>query len=1255
MTYTLDRGRRALAFLLLAALATTMLVLGQTARPVAASHYRATQVTWQRISGNEVDFHATASWRCTYFFPGGTCSANVGDTFFADSVDFGDGEFSSGEWTVTAVDVVNDVISGELEEHHLYASAGPFTAAIETCCRLSSFNGHINNGDGGLRTETIVDLNATSANPISSVAPIVDCAINAVCSFVVPAFDPDGQALRWRLSTSAEAAGSFGSFVQPGPAAAPNAASIAATTGLYTWDTTGATLAPSGSTFYSTQVMVENVVGGVVVTKTPVDFFIRLGSNTSNQAPAFQAPTPADGTTLNASVGSPVDFSVTAADPDATDVVTLNVLGLPTGATFTTSPANPANGAFTWTPTATGTFILTLLAQDNQGLGATPRSVTIAVGASDPAPTVDAGPAVNGVEGSAVALDGTATDNGPITTEWTSTLGPGVDTGATCTFADPGAVDTTITCTDDGTYTLTLTADDGHNPPESDTTTVGLLNADPSVSISDPADLSVWPVGVAVELTAPFSDDGANDTGTHTCDVDWGDVTSSPGTIAGGVCSASHSYTAAGDYTVSVAVRDDDGGEGEATITLTVTDAGMPHADPDEADTTEDTPVEIFVLTNDSDPEGDLLEITAIDTAGPPATQGTVVINDDPDPEVEDTVTFTPALNFNGTTTFTYTVSDGNGGEATATVTVTVEPTNDEPVVVPGPDRTTDEGTAVRITGSATDVDGPLPLSYHWVILEAPEVADEPAGTFVDPDAAITDFTPRQDGTYVLQLEACDADGLCDTDVEDDTVEVTVGNVAPAVTLPANRTVTVGAPTSVTVTFTDPSDDDTHAAVIDWGDGSADTHVDPAVTGFGVSHTFTATGIRTVEACVDDDDDRGCDTMTITVVAPVTLNIRDAAIREPDRGTAPMTFTINANPRPTAPVTVRVQTVNGSARAPGDFTSLPAPGQLVTFAAGQASRTVTVSIVGDLLREANESFTVVMSNPQGASIGDGSALGRITNNDVCTILGTAGADMLNGGAGNDVLCGLGGNDVIDGNGGHDTVLAGPGDDRIRGGTGNDILRGQDGDDVLNGEAGNDVIDGGAGIDEASWAGAPGAVTADLTTNVATGWGTDTLATLERARGGSFGDTLRGNGLRNSLWGGDGNDTLLGRSADDVLAGQNGNDTLAGGPGRDDLLGGIGSDTANGNDGNDDVRGEAGDDRVSGANGNDRVDGGSGVDLVKGDAGDDDTFGGPGNDSSPNGVTAGVHGGTGTNKVHGGTGTDYCSRGRRDTRTSCELP
>ena len=114
----------------------------------------------------------------------------------------------------------------------------------------------------------------------------------------MPAADPDGQGLNWRFATDAEASGGVGGFTQPA------GATINASNGLYQWNTTGAVLAPSGPTYYSTQVIVENVVAGVVVSKTPVDFFIRLGSGSTNQQPVFVAPTPADGSVITGNVGA---------------------------------------------------------------------------------------------------------------------------------------------------------------------------------------------------------------------------------------------------------------------------------------------------------------------------------------------------------------------------------------------------------------------------------------------------------------------------------------------------------------------------------------------------------------------------------------------------------------------------------------------------------------------------------------------------------------------------------------------------------------------------------------------------------------------------------------------------------------------------------------------------------------------------------------------------------------------------------------
>jgi hypothetical protein len=119
-----------------------------------------------------------------------------------------------------------------------------------------------------------------------------------------------------------------------------------------------------------------------------------------------------------------------------------------------------------------------------------------------------------------------------------------------------------------------------------------------------------------------------------------------------------------------------------------------PSAVDDWATTNEDTPLNVSVKANDSDPDGDPLTVTWAD----PGTNGSTVI------ESGITVTYTPNPNFHGIDTFTYTVSDGNGGTDTATVTVTVNSVNDPPVAVDD-SATTNEDTAVFIPVLANDSD----------------------------------------------------------------------------------------------------------------------------------------------------------------------------------------------------------------------------------------------------------------------------------------------------------------------------------------------------------------------------------------------------------------------------------------------------------------------------------------------------------------------------------------------------------------------
>lgn len=568
-------ARRAAAVAACCALVLATLALVTAAAPPAgASHYRATQLSWQQASGTTVNFTATASWRCTFYaLDCDSTPSPPGTPFGSDAIAFGDGGFSDGTWRVVSIDHVNNSVTAIKQVSRTYAGTGPYTASIATCCRLGGPL-HRNNPGGSVRVETVVDLARTSASPVSSIPPVVDCGLNAVCSFTIPASDPDGQALRFRLSTPTEASGSTSGFRQPGPTLAPNAASVT-TGGLYQWDTTGAAVNTSGDTYYSTQVMVENLAAtGAVISKTAVDFFIRL-TTSPNLAPVFTAPTPADGTTFTVPAGAPFSFGVRATDADAGDTVTLGIVGQPAGSSFAPTAGNPATGTFSWTPAAAGTYLMNLTAQDPSGRGAVPRSITIVVTSANRDPSAGAGGPYTGSEGSPVPVSGTASDPDAadtVTTAWTVAGDPANDTGASCTVAAPAALSTTVTCNDDGTYTLTLTATDNHGATATSTAALTVANVAPTVDITSPADGALYAVGATVSLAGTVADAGAND--VPACSVNWDDGAGAvaAGTAAGGTCSASRAFTAPGVYTVTLAADDGDGGSGSDAVMIVVYD-----------------------------------------------------------------------------------------------------------------------------------------------------------------------------------------------------------------------------------------------------------------------------------------------------------------------------------------------------------------------------------------------------------------------------------------------------------------------------------------------------------------------------------------------------------------------------------------------------------------------------------------------------------------------------------------------------------
>ena len=71
----------------------------------------------------------------------------------------------------------------------------------------------------------------------------------------------------------------------------------------------------------------------------------------------------------------------------------------------------------------------------------------------------------------------------------------------------------------------------------------------------------------------------------------------------------------------------------------------------------------------------------------------------------------------------------------------------------------------------------------------------------------------------------------------------------------------------------------------------------------------------------------------------------------------------------------------------------------VTFAPGEASKTVDVLVEGDVVHEVNETYAVDLANPVGAGLADANGVGTIVDDDAAPILDVADVTVTEGNAG----------------------------------------------------------------------------------------------------------------------------------------------------------------------------------------------------------------------------------------------------------------
>jgi hypothetical protein len=181
-------------------------------------------------------------------------------------------------------------------------------------------------------------------------------------------------------------------------------------------------------------------------------------------------------------------------------------------------------------------------------------------------PVADAGGPYVVDEGSSVTVTASGSDpeNDPLTYTWDLDYDGGFET------PDPPPVSFSATGLDGpSTHTIAVQITDSGGLSASDEATVEVINVAPTVGLIA-APVAPVQVGTVINASATFTDPGTPD--THTAVFDWGDISTSVGTVdqIGGTASGTHTYTSAGVYTVTLTVTDDDGDAGVSLFEFVV-------------------------------------------------------------------------------------------------------------------------------------------------------------------------------------------------------------------------------------------------------------------------------------------------------------------------------------------------------------------------------------------------------------------------------------------------------------------------------------------------------------------------------------------------------------------------------------------------------------------------------------------------------------------------------------------------------------
>lgn len=192
------------------------------------------------------------------------------------------------------------------------------------------------------------------------------------------------------------------------------------------------------------------------------------------------------------------------------------------------------------------------------------------------------------------------------------------------------------------------------------------------------------------------------------------------------------------------------------------------------------------------------------------------------------------------------------------------------------------------------------------------------------------------------------------------------------------------------------------ALTVEWAtaDGAALDPGDYTAAGgtitFGIGETSKLLSVAIINDALDEDnesfyvnlsnasagtitDGQAVGTITDNDDAP-TLAIDDLTVTESDvSGTSDAVFTVTLSAASSKTITVSYATANGTAAtSASDYSSAS---DTLTFAPGDTTQQISVTVLGDTAKESDETFKINLSSLVNATLSDSQGLGTIADND----------------------------------------------------------------------------------------------------------------------------------------------------------------------------------------------------------------------------------------------------------------------------------